>query len=68
MRRENENGEVLPGFWEKDSEGTNLTNLSRLSGNRTGTNKARLMRDRIAKEMMIDNLAPWQFHRALRHH
>ena len=56
----------MHGSWEEDGQGSNLQCLGNLSGNRSGTKGARDQRDHLAKIMMADGLAPWQFSRALR--
>ena len=66
LRRENDDGEILPGFWEQEGDLQNLSNLGMLAGNRSGTLAARAQRNKIATEFMTDNRAPWQFHSALR--
>jgi len=66
LKREKETGEITPGFWEAEGSRKNLQKLKHLSGNRSGTAAARSQRDALAQMMMTDELAPWQFQRALR--
>ncbi len=66
LRREDANGDVTPGSWEQDGCVNNLHSLNQLAGNRSGTKAAKDQRDLIAKIMLTDNLAPWQFIKALR--
>ena len=66
LRRESDSGELLPGSWELEGQNHNVYSLSRLAGNRAGTQAARQQRDQIAQEFLLDNLAPWQFQRAFR--
>ena len=66
LRRESENGELLPGTWEQEGENPNLYRLSQLAGNRAGTQVARQQREVLAEKFLGDNLAPWQFQRAFR--
>jgi hypothetical protein len=66
LKREDENGVLTPGSWEEDGKINNLESLNQLAGNRSGTRKAREQRDFMANVMLSDDLAPWQFHHALR--
>ena len=66
LRREADSGELTPGFWEAEGSRRNLQKLDHLTGNRSGTSAARNQRDALAQIMMTDELAPWQFVRALR--
>ena len=66
LKRESDTGALTPGQWEQEGHIQNLSSLGRLAGNRSGTQDARSQRDRIANSFMTDQLAPWQFQRALR--
>ena len=66
LRRETDTGALIPGQWEQEGHIQNLSSLGRLAGNRSGTQDAHSQRDRIANSFMTDQLAPWQFQRALR--
>ncbi len=66
LRREGANGEVTPGSWEQDGCVNSLYSVGQLAGNRSGTKAAKDQRDLMARIMLTDGLAPWQFQNALR--
>ena len=66
LEREDEAGNILPGQWVQDGLPNNLFNLHRLVGNRSGTQTCREQRDALAKAMVTDGLAPWQFRHVFR--
>ena len=66
LTQEDREGNITPGEWEQEGRATNnLTQVGRLAGNRHGKEKAHVQRDTLAKLMLNDNLAPWQFRFAL---
>jgi len=66
QRQENDEGKVEESDFNQNSDIHSIYSLSRLTGNRGGTKSARDQRLQLAKELLADNLAPWQFQRALR--
>ena len=56
---------LTPQGWEQQSE-ANLTPLSRLAGNRSGKDDAKIQREKIASIFIADGLAPWQYKMAFR--
>ena len=65
VTREDETGLLTPANWEQEGL-NNLWPLQQLAGNRSGTKSARDQRDQIAKAMLNDGIAPWQFSHAFR--
>ncbi len=65
LDHENADHTLVPGRWE--STGTrNLTNIGRLTGNRSGTSAARDQRLATAKFFLSrEGMVPWQFNSAL---
>ena len=58
-------GSLTPASWEQQGA-TNLTPLRQLAGNRNGREDAKIQREKMARIMIADGLAPWQFKMAFR--
>ena len=62
LRREDKNGNITPGAWEEMCQATgSFTRPRKQTGNRFGTDAAKIQRDTLAHMMVTDNQCPWQF-------
>jgi hypothetical protein len=57
---------IIPGEWETCQEKTNLLDIDRLAGNRSGTSEARRQRDAVASFFMTrEGEVEWQYSLAM---
>jgi hypothetical protein len=62
LRREGKNGNITPGKWEAECKArSSFSHLRKQTGNRSGTDAARIQRDTLAHLMVDDKRCPWQF-------